>query len=83
MELKVFTVRDSKAEFFSPPFFNKTHGEAERNFRTLANDQNSMINKHPEDYDLYFVGTFDDSTGKMTTHDTPQHVVKAINLLNA
>lgn len=83
MELKVFTVRDSKAEIYSPPFYSKTHGEAERNFRELANDQKSMVSKYPQDFDLYFLGTYDDSVGKMDILDTPQHVVKAANLSNA
>ena len=26
MVLKTFTIRDSKGEFYSPPFFQKTHG---------------------------------------------------------
>ena len=28
MVLKTFTIRDSKGEFYSPPFFQKTQGKA-------------------------------------------------------
>ena len=28
MVLKTFTIRDSKGEFYSPPFFQKTHGDS-------------------------------------------------------
>lgn len=79
MILKVFTVRDSKSEVFNQPFFQRSHGEAERNFRTLVGDATSNISKYPEDYDLYYLGEYDDLSGKMSILDTPQHVVKAVN----
>lgn len=80
MELKMFSIRDSKAEIFHPPFFAKSHGEAERNFHQLTQDDKSTIAKYPEDFDLYYFGTYNDQTGKMTTSDSPTHIVKAINL---
>lgn len=80
MELKVFSIRDSKGEIFHQPFFNKSHGEAERNFRELTNDQKSMISKYPEDFDLYYLGTYDDNSGRMEPLDTPQHIIKAVNV---
>ena len=45
MELKVFSIRDSKGEIYLQPFFNKSHGEAERNFRELVKDEKSMVTK--------------------------------------
>lgn len=81
MQQKVFAIKDQKAEVFLQPFFRKTHGEAERDFRTLVADQKSMINKYPDDYDLYFIGTYDDQEGAITRLDTPQHVIKAANIV--
>lgn len=80
MELKVFSIRDSKAEIYNQPFFNKSHGEAERNFQMLIADEKSMVSKYPEDFDLYFIGTYDDESGKLDPLPTPQHVVKGIAL---
>lgn len=77
---KMFSIRDSKAEIYGNPFFQKSHGEAERNFKTLTNDGLSTVNKYPEDFDLYYLGMYDDQTGKTETLDTPQHVVKATAL---
>ena len=82
MNLLVYSVRDAKAEVFNTPFFQKTHGEAERTFKQLANDDKSMVGKYPDDYDLYYIGKYDDSSGKIEPLDTPQHVVKAIQLKN-
>lgn len=83
MILKVFTIRDQKAEIFNTPFFQKTHGEAERNFRTLVNDSKSTISQFPEDFDLYFLGEYDDNLGTFKSLDTPQHVIKAIQLVES
>ncbi|AXH78010.1 MAG: nonstructural protein [Microviridae sp.] len=80
MQLKVFSIRDTKAETYNMPFYQKSHGEAERSFKALTTDESSMISKYPEDFDLYFLGTYDDQTGQLTVLDTPQHIVKAINL---
>jgi len=77
MELKVYSVRDSKGEVYFTPFFNKTHGEAIRNFKALSNDQASMISKYPEDFDLYHLGTYNNVTGQIKPLDTPLHLEKA------
>jgi len=80
MQLKIYTIRDSKGEFYGPPFFQKTHGEAERSFHTLVNDPKSNVNTYPEDFDLYHLGEYDDQTGKIRPLDTPSHIIKAIAL---
>jgi len=80
MELKLFSIRDQKGEIYNTPFFQKTHGEAERNFSQLVNDSKSTVSQFPEDFDLYFIGSYDDQTGKLNSLDTPQHVVKAITI---
>lgn len=80
MLLKAYSIRDSKAEVFNLPFFKHTHGEAERDFHQLVNDSQSMPGKYPDDYDLYFLGVYDDKTGKLDFLDTPQHIQKAVAL---
>lgn len=79
MNLRMYSIRDSKAAIFHPPFFNQTHGEAERNFAQLAADPKSTIAQFPEDFDLYYLGIYDNNTGKMETLDSPEHMIKAIN----
>lgn len=81
MTLKIFSIRDQKGDVFNTPFFKKTIGEAERDFRTLVNDGKSMVNQYPDDFDLYWVGEYDDSTGTLKPLDTPQHVIKAVSAL--
>lgn len=80
MQLKIYSIRDSKADLYNPPFYQKTHGEAERSFAQLTKDSKSTISQFPEDYDLYYLGTYDDLTGKIEVLDSPQHIIKAVNI---
>lgn len=77
MELKIFTIKDQKAAIYHAPFFKKSHAEAERDFRELVKDDKTMISKYPQDFDLYYIGTYDDSIGQITCLDTPHHILKA------
>lgn len=83
MLLKIFAIRDSKAEFYNQPFYQHTRLEAERTFSALANDSKSTIAQHPEDYDLYHLGEYDNISGKIKVLDTPEHIVKAANLIRS
>jgi len=80
MQLKIFTIRDSKGEMYNTPFFRRTIGDAERTFHELVNDDKTSVSKYPDDFDLYLIGDFDDQTGITKGLDTPQHIVKAINV---
>lgn len=65
MKLYALSVRDRAADVFGSPFFSPSVGLAVRQFGDqVANPEpNNMLNKHPEDFDLYQVGLFDDQTG--------------------
>ena len=81
MQLKMYSIRDSKAKAYNQPWFAKSDEEAERNFAFLAKKPDSMISQFPEDYDLFYVGTYDDQTCKIDALETPQHMIKAVNLV--
>lgn len=83
MILKLFSIRDAKAEKFYPPFVKSAHGEAERDFMTAVRDDKSTINKYPQDFDLYYLGQFNDEDGKMELLPSPEHMVKAIQFVEA
>lgn len=81
MQQKMFSIRDARGQVFHPPFYALTPGMAEREFTRLVNDQNSQLSQFPDDYDLYECGDYDDQTGVGTWLPTPQHVVKAVQVL--
>jgi len=60
---KMYSVFDSKAETHTPPFYDHAEGRAIRTFSDCCNDPGHQFGKHPEDYTLFLIGTFDDDTG--------------------
>lgn len=81
MILNAYSIYDRKALQYHPPFFASTDGAAVRSFSDLANDVNTSIGRHPADYVLYCVGTYDDQRGLMLSYDPINHVMDATALL--
>ena len=67
MELKIYTIRDSKAEVFLPPFTFRTDGEAIRAFDDSVQKPGTALHDHPEDFFLYKVGVFNQDAGFVET----------------
>lgn len=69
MILFVFAVRDRATDQFGNPMFLVSQGQAIRSFSDEVNrrEPDNQLNKHPDDYDLYLLGTFDTGTGVFVT----------------
>lgn len=70
----IVAVRDRAVDAFSRPFFVPTVGAAVRSFRDEVNKPDSPMYAHPEDYDLYEIGRFEDNTGELVPLDRPRQV---------
>lgn len=66
MITKAFALYDTKAGMFHAPFFMPHMGQAIRAVIDLGTDLNTTVGRHPSDFALYDLGTFDDSTGVMS-----------------
>lgn len=62
MILQAYSVLDAKTGVFSPPFFTHHPANAIRMITDVASDLSTLIGRHPADYVLYQIGTWDDST---------------------
>lgn len=78
MKLNVYTIYDSKVKAYMAPFMAQTNGAALRMFEDTVRDEKTVLNKHPEDYSLFAIATFDDSTGKYENLETPNSLGVAI-----
>ena len=65
MKLNAYTIYDVASGIYMRPFFSQADGQAVRGFKDIATDADHEIGKHPEDYTLYRIGNFNDTTGKM------------------
>lgn len=65
MNGNAFAIYDSKTKIFGTPFFSINNATAIRTFTDAANDAQTNINRHPEDFSLHHIGTFDAETGEI------------------
>ena len=65
MLLNIYTIYDSAAVAYMRPFFQQSDGQAMRSFSDIALDADHEIGKHPEDYSLFRIGTYNDNTGEI------------------
>ena len=82
MKTKMFTVYDVKANAYLPPFHMQSVGEAHRSFEDTCNTPDHPFNKHPTDYTLFEVGTFDDNNCKIEMLETPHPIALAIECIS-
>lgn len=78
--MRIFTVYDEKACVFGQPQFMLTDGIALRMFGDLIQDPSTVIAKHPEDFALYEIGSYDETTGIITPKEHPAFVIRATSL---
>lgn len=80
--MRIYTVHDSKAEAYLQPFFAANDAVAMRYLETAANDSGHEFARHAEDYTLFEIGGFDETTGNMDPVH-PRSVTKIIDLIAA
>jgi hypothetical protein len=80
----IVSVKDTAAQAFGRPVFVPTTAVAVRSFRDEVNRKDSTddMAKHPDDFELYEIGSFDDSVGVITSHE-PRLVARAKDLRDA
>lgn len=69
MELNIYSIYDSAAKSYATPFFMPNDGLAIRAFSDNANDGESVISKHPDQFVLYKIGQYNDQTAKLDHYD--------------
>lgn len=68
----IVAVRDRALGAFMNPFTVPSLGAAIRSFQDEANRADGEIYKHPDDYDLYKLGEYDEVTGRIAPCDPEQ-----------
>lgn len=62
----ICAVRDRAIDAYMQPIFCQAIGQAIRIFIDEVNRKESPMNSHPEDYDLYHIGEYDEDTGHLS-----------------
>lgn len=81
----VISVKDRAADVFNRPFFVPHTNVAVRDFTDEINrvSQDNPLSKHPDDYDLYCLGSFDDNSGAFAAGDAPTLIVRGKDVVKA
>lgn len=68
MQLVIVSVKDTAAQAFGRPIFVPAVAVAIRSLRDEVNrkDSSDDLARHPEDFELYELGIFDDQAGTIT-----------------
>lgn len=81
--MKLFAVRDVKADAFGAPMSISTVGLAIRSFSDACCASNSELARFPEDYMLYELGSYEPNSGKIVSLDVPLFVMSATEAVKA
>jgi hypothetical protein len=79
MILLMFAVRDSATDSFGNPMFLVSTGQAIRSFRDEVNRkaEDNHLFVHPDDFEMFELGSFDTSTGRFALLEAPRSVLTA------
>ncbi|QXP44228.1 MAG: nonstructural protein [Arizlama microvirus] len=69
----VCAIYDAKTCIYKHPFMGLTKGAAIRTFIDVVNDEGSEICRHPEDFTLFHIADYEETTGDYnikTPHDS-------------
>jgi hypothetical protein len=74
MKLVLCSVKDRAADAYARPMFVPSTGVAIRSFsdEVNRNAEDNQLYNHPDDFDLYEFGEFDDNNGRFTLYDEPK-----------
>lgn len=61
MHHNIYCIYDKKAKAYTLPFYYQHDGQALRIFTDWVNDIDNPFSKHPEDYSLNKIGTYDEN----------------------
>lgn len=81
----IVSVKDRAADVFNRPFFVPHRNVAIRDFTDEVNRSaaDNQLNKHPDDFDLYLLGQFDDNNGTFIVEEAPMVLVRGKDVLQS
>lgn len=76
---KIYTVYDKKAQSYYKPFYYPNKGLALRALGELVADPQTSLNKYPADFSIWYIGTWDETTGVIVPLQKPEFIDEASN----
>lgn len=73
-KMQFYSLYDSKAQAYGRPFTVNSKGEAIRSFITVLEDSNTPVGRHPADFNLFYLGEFDQLSGMLLPIPSPENL---------
>lgn len=78
----LYSVYDRKAAFYLTPFVARTNSEAVRMIAQSMTGESSLIQKYPQDYELWAIGNFEENSGTIDEEDHhPQMICSCTTIM--
>lgn len=79
--MKIVAIRDIKADLWFNPIYVNSLGGAVRSFGDECTKprENNPLAEHPEDYELYELGEWDERKGEFTILPRPSQIAAGSN----
>lgn len=77
--LVLVSIRDISAQVYRHPFPAPSAGAAIRSFGDEINREGSEMGKHPEDYELYELGLFDEFDASFVINAKPRMIARGLD----
>lgn len=81
MLFKVFAIYDSAIQAWKPPMFCRAKGEMMRWWMEMVQNVQTDLGKHPADYTLFELGTWEDDKNKFDLYKAPVSLGTAIEFV--
>jgi len=65
MKAQIYAVWDTCTGIYEKPFFHTADDAVKREFQDVAMEEGHAINKHPEHYSIWRLGSFDNLNGNI------------------
>lgn len=82
MKTIMYSLYDRAVMVYGRPVFAPAWGALARDLEEVLIDPNSMIAKHPADFDIYELGSFEDSSGDFQMYPRPLLVCNVGAMVN-
>lgn len=83
MKMVIVSILDTAAGAYGRPAYLASEGVAVRQFQDEVNRaaEDNQLYKHPDDFQLYYLGTFDDNTGGFDLLASPKMIARAKDIM--
>jgi hypothetical protein len=83
MKMVIVSILDTAAGAYGRPAFVASEGVAIRQFQDEVNrkSDDNQLYKHPDDFQMYYLGTYDDNSGGMDLLASPKLISRAKDVM--